>query len=275
MGANPTPRPEGWTISSAEALLESLTGVVSARIVAKPGGDIEEIHLLSTEEVSAKQTVRNVESALLAHFDLEVDHRKISVARMREPVTPIHPSAGGGSAPASAPAGPATVAPPVREAIPDPTPSGLESQEGPALRAIQAPDGGGRFLFVGHQVETARSHIVRMRVALMFGDQRFDGEASGTDLPRARLETVANATLRSLEKALTAGRPEGERFALQLDGVKTVEAFDRRFVLVAVHALAGREVGALSGAASIEESSDRAVILATLQATDRWVRGRI
>ena len=78
-----------------------------------------------------------------------------------------------------------------------------------------------------------------------------------------------------MEKALATGRKEGDRFSLQLDGVKTVEAFDRRFVLVAVHALAGREVRALSGAASIEESSDRAVILATLQATDRWVRGRM
>ena len=68
---------------------------------------------------------------------------------------------------------------------------------------------------------------------------------------------------------------EGERLALQLDGVKMVEAFDRRFVLVAVHALAGREVQALSGAAAVEESTDRAVILATLQATDRWARGRM
>ena len=250
MGATPTPRPEGWTIASAEALLESLTGVVSARIVAKPGGDVEEIHLLTTEEVSAKQTVRNVESALLAHFDLEVDHRKISVARTR----------------AQAAAEPAPMPTP-QTASPDPEPV--------ALRAVQASTGGGRFLFVGHQVETERSHIVRMRVTLMFGDQRFDGEASGTDLPRARLETVANATLRCIESALGAGRLEGERLALQLDGVKMVEAFDRRFVLAAVHALAGREVQALSGAAAVEESTDRAVILATLQATDRWARGRM
>ncbi|MFG0307208.1 MAG: hypothetical protein ACF8Q5_13445 [Phycisphaerales bacterium JB040] len=250
MGATPTPRAEGWTIASTEALLESLTGVVSARIVAKPGGEIEEIHLLTTEEVAPKQTVRNVESALLAHFDLEVDHRKISVAR-----TSAHKK------PEAEPTPPKPTVPQEPEALP--------------LRAIQASAPGGRFLFVGHQVETERSHMLRMRVTLMLAEERFEGEASGTDLPRARLETVANATIRCVERALGVGSPEGRRLSLQLDGVKTVEAFDRRFVLVSVHALTGREVHALAGAAAIDESPDRAVILATLQATDRWARGRM
>ena len=62
---------------------------------------------------------------------------------------------------------------------------------------------------------------------------------------------------------------------LQLDGVKTVAAFDRNFVLVSVHALSGGRVQGLAGAAAVEESPDRAVILATLQATDRWARGRM
>ncbi|HEX9886542.1 MAG TPA: hypothetical protein VGA70_08645, partial [Longimicrobiales bacterium] len=73
----------GWTIEGAEALLGSLTGVVAVRVVAKPGGEVEEIHLLTTDEVSPKQTVRNVESALLAHFNLHVDHRTISVAQTK------------------------------------------------------------------------------------------------------------------------------------------------------------------------------------------------
>ena len=70
-----------WNIESAEALLNSLKGVVSARVVARPGGIIEEIHLLTEGDVSAKQSVRNVESALLAHFGLKIDHRKVSVAQ--------------------------------------------------------------------------------------------------------------------------------------------------------------------------------------------------
>ena len=75
-----TPKSE-WNIERAEALLNSLRGVVSARVVARPGGVIEEIHLLTDGDVPAKQSVRNVESALLAHFGLKIDHRKVSVAQ--------------------------------------------------------------------------------------------------------------------------------------------------------------------------------------------------
>src|SRR5690606_14510856 len=97
------------------------------------------------------------------------------------------------------------------------------------------------------------------------------------DLPRTRLETVAHATLRGLEAAVAASRNEehDERsIALALDGVKLVDAFEQTYALVAVHAIGGREVIRLSGAAIVDGPPDRAVILATLQATDRWVRGR-
>ena len=55
-------------IQRAEELLSTLPGVISARIVASGTGSVEEIHVLTTDEVSAKQTVRNVESALIAHL---------------------------------------------------------------------------------------------------------------------------------------------------------------------------------------------------------------
>jgi hypothetical protein len=75
--------------------------------------------------------------------------------------------------------------------------------------------------------------------------------------------------------ARTGQLAEGRRsVALTVDGVKLVEAFDRKFVLVAVHAIAGRNVSRLSGTAVADDSPDRSAILATLQATDRWVRGQ-
>ena len=46
-----------------------------------------------------------------------------------------------------------------------------------------------------------------------------------------------------------------------------------KFVLVAVHAISGRDTSRLAGTNLADESTDRAAILATLQATDRWVRG--
>jgi hypothetical protein len=228
----------GWSIEDAEQLLLSLKGVVSARLVTRPGGEVEEIHLLTTDEVSAKQTVRNVESALLAHLGLEVDHRKISVAQTKERPAP----------------------------------------EEPTVRLVpEGPAGQHRLLFQAHQVETERSHQVKHRVEIEWKGTHYSGTASGADLPRPRLEAVSRATLSAVEQALLAELEggSGPAVTLALDGVKVVDAFDRTFILVAVNALSGREVTPLAGATVVEVSTDRAAILATLQATDRWVRGRV
>ena len=93
---------------------------------------------------------------------------------------------------------------------------------------------------------------------------------------RTRVETVANATLRGVEAAVATGQGEDDpKVALALEGVRLVDAFERVYALVAVHASCGRELSRLSGAAMVDGTPDRAVILATLQATDRWVRGRL
>ena len=233
MDAELTPESE-WNIERAEALLNSLRGVLSARVVARPGGVIEEIHLLTEGDVSAKQSVRNVESALLAHFGMKIDHRKVSVAQ-------------------------------------------TEDEQGAAVRALEVSGGRseeGRFLFVNHRVETEKALRVRIAVTVEWGGEEYEGEASGADLPRARLETAAAATLLAIERAIVAQLGDGQ-LTLSVDGVKAVEAFDEQFVLVAIHAIYGRSITALAGVAAVEDTADRAVILGTLQAADRWVRGRI
>ena len=204
------------------------------RVVGTPGGVIEEIHVLTNEEIGPKQTVRNVESALLAEFGVSVDHRKISVAQTKDG------GRGNGMIPLR-----------------------------PGGRAQN------RILFVAHRAEPDKSHRVRMQVQMEWQGQQFTGDASGADLPRSRLETVAQATLRGLESAIAASRGESEpSIALSLDGVRMLEAFDHTYALVAVHAIGGRDAVRLSGSAVVSGPPDRAVIMATLQATDRWVRGK-
>lgn len=264
MGAQSQSQPEGWTIEGAERLLSTLTGVLNARVVAKAGGVVEEIHLLTTDEVSPKQTVRNVESALLAHFDLTVDHRKISVAQTKAPVLPLR------SLPAE---------PPNPQAIG--TQYGPESKGDTAAAGAPAPTAAtapaeSRVLFAGHEMEAERGHRIRFRVAVEWQGERYTGEATGTDLPRARLEIVAQATLRSIEAALAGPDPQpGQDPTLSLDGVKLIDAFDRHYIMVGVHAITPRKLTVLVGACPVEDSPDRATILATLQAADRWVRGRL
>jgi hypothetical protein len=90
------------------------------------------------------------------------------------------------------------------------------------------------------------------------------------------METAAAACLQAVEAIANAnGLRAGADLAVSLDGVKTVDAFDRRFALVAVHAIVRGHLTTLTGSAAIHDSPDKAVILATLQATDRWVRGRV
>lgn len=240
-----------WSIEEAEGLLTSLTEVLSARIVARPGGEVEEVHVLTTESVSPKQTVRNVESALLARFDLALDHRKISVAQTSRPVP--HSSIS---------AAPMAVV---------------------VERDTRREDA--RILFKGHRADSEDPHRVRVTVSLQWEGQTHVGLATGADLPRARMEATANATLRAIEGAASTSGADQQEFnegehptpppvSLALDGVKLVEAFDRHFAFVAVHAMSGREIISLAGTAGVEDNLDRSVVLATLQATDRWVRGR-
>ena len=202
---------------------------------------MEEIHILTTKEVSPKQTVRNVESALLAHLDMEIDHRIISVAQSDQ-VAPV----------------PLT-------------------DSGDPMKAAPIRAEKGRLVFNSHGVETERGRRVRHRVEISWKGERYVGEASAADLPRSRLEAVAKATLAAVEEALSAALDEEDRaqLTLSLDGVRSVDAFERRFILVAVHAVAGRDLVPLAGATVVDESSDKAAILATLHATDRWVRGKL
>ena len=221
----------------------SLKGVLSARLVTRPGGEVDEIHLLTTDEVTAKQTVRNVESALKARFHLEVDHRKISVAQTSDP----------------------------------PPPKKEPEASSPVLIEKITPSLGARILFRRHQVEMERARTVKVAVSLEWEGTEYVGESVGTDLSRSRLETVARATLSATQQIVCmlregTSRPE---VTLTLDGVRVVEAFDRSYVLVGVNAIHEREIANLAGASAVEDTSDRAVILATLQATDRWVRGRL
>jgi hypothetical protein len=303
-GSVENPRRDGWTIAAAEDLLRSLKGVVSARIIAKPGGKVEEIHMLTTSDVNPKQTVRNVESALLAHFDLSVDHRCISVAESSDFGLPRAVEEEGAPPEPTSPARSRPRSPRLQNSRPvRPQPGRLATapaqdqmeeddaffsippahaevppnhvRPSPPPRPYAAPESDERILFHGHRTESHRARRLRMVVTLEWLGEIYEGEAMGADLPRGRLETVASATLRAIENLVASVADERHVPVLALEGAKIVDAFDRSYALVAVHAMTDRDVASLAGSADVADSPERAVILATLQAADRWVRGRI
>jgi hypothetical protein len=64
-----------------EATLGRLPGVQAVRVVTGPDAKPTEVHVLSTREKAPKQLVRDIQSVAMAQFDLEVDHRIVSIVQ--------------------------------------------------------------------------------------------------------------------------------------------------------------------------------------------------
>lgn len=64
-----------------EASLGRLPGIQAVRVVTGPDAKPTEVHVLATREKSPKQLVRDIQSVAMAQFDLEVDHRIVSVVQ--------------------------------------------------------------------------------------------------------------------------------------------------------------------------------------------------
>ena len=224
----PVQNPDPWGIKRVENLITALTGVLSARVVVTPLGEVSEVHVLTRSDIQAKQVVRNIESALMAQLGFKIDHRKISVAQTADvrPIEALH-----------------------HEAI----------SERAKHRVV---------VFRGMEVRPAdRPQRVLVRVKLAFGEREASAEELGTDTVRNRVEAAARAAATCLDELI----PDN---SIALEGASMIDAFDRKFVLVAVHGLGGREAQLLVGTCEIRESAERSAVLAVLDATNRWVDAR-
>jgi hypothetical protein len=164
MGGAADALPDPWGVRRAENLLTSLEGVLSARVVTTPLGEVSEIHVLAQSGLAPKQIVRNIESALLAQLGLKVDHRKISIAQTAE-VRPI-----------------AVVE---REAV----------RQRSLTRAV---------LFEGLTVAPGkRPHRITLAVTLSLKGQTETAEEESSDTPRSRVEAAAKAAVAALDRLLS------------------------------------------------------------------------
>ena len=231
--------------------------MISARIIAGDSGAIDQIHVLTTSELTPKQMVRNIESALIAHLAMRIDHRKISVATTSETKPKLLPEetkpGGGGSGGGGVQTPVAPHEPEHRMVQQGSAPS---SRTGPFAR---------RLYFEDVEVRGSRSKGLSCRVTLRKGNSSFIGETLGIEGDRSRVELAARATLLAIADA---DNREGQ---LAVQGVKVFDAFDRTFVFVAVSVRSGRESKVLTGSVEMRESAESAGVLAVLDATNRWI----
>ena len=155
--------PDPWGVRRAENLLTSLEGILSARVVTTPLGEVSEIHILAQSGLAPKQIVRNIESALLAQLGLKVDHRKISIAQTAE-VRPLE-----------------AVEDAVRERA---------LHRAVLFENLQVSPG-------------RRPHRIMITVTLSFRAQRESAEEESSDTPRSRVEAAAKAAVMVLDRLMT------------------------------------------------------------------------
>lgn len=220
-----------WGLRRVERLLETVEGVDSLKIVPDGQGGIDEVHVISSSGLGAKQIVRNIESALLAQFGLQIDHRKISIAQVRSQDL-----------------------------------AALRREKAAAESAEEARAAGDRRVVLeGLHVDRRAGERVLCRVQLRNGDAVHDGQAQGPDHPKARLEVAAQAVLNALLKTT-----EGQ-LGFAIEGVAQIDLFGRRLVVAVIQGSARRTRCTLPGIAEVRDSIEEAVVLACLGATNRWI----
>ncbi len=224
--------------------------MISARIIAGDSGAIDQIHVLTTAELTPKQMVRNIESALIAHLAMRIDHRKISVATTSEKKPKLMSEEGASRKP------PAPASQAEQEERNVQQGSATSQRTGPFMR---------RLYFEDVEVRGSRSKGLSCRVTLRKGNSSFIGEALGIEGERSRVELAARATLLAIADA------ENREGQLGVQGVKVFDAFDRTFVFVAVSVRSGRDNKVLTGSVEMRESAESAGVLAVLDATNRWI----
>lgn len=219
-----------WGLNDVEELLSGLEGVGSLKVVPDGHGGIDEVHVVSDHSVGPKQIVRNIESALLAEFGLQIDHRKISVAQVRQPDI-----AADGGRPASG-----------------------------EVEPVDEAKGGRWLLLDSLQIDRKAGQNVQCRVMLRSDGETFEGTAEGPDFSQSRLDVAGQAVLEALNEATL------EDVAFRLEGVKRLDNFDRDLVIAVVQGQERRRSVTLPGISLVSDSPEEAAVLACLHATNRW-----
>jgi hypothetical protein len=124
-------------------------------------------------------------------------------------------------------------------------------------------------LFEDVEVRRSRSRGAVCQVTISRDGVEYTGESEGPDTDQSRLELTARAALAAV-MAASAGLVRAERVPV-LQGVRQIDAFDRAFMFVVLQARGGRTPVVLTGTSEVRESPESGVVVAVLDATNRWL----
>ena len=229
--------------SQIDSLLETLTGIVRARVRPdEKGGQLREIHVLSDGALAPKQIVRNIETLLKTAFDLTIDHRIVSIAVLKE---------GAG----------------VEESTREPaTPERQPRATQPALPGESSAAGAGaRVVFHRLRVVQDESLKFTAHVELKLGDVIFEGSHRDTDTPEARVYAAARAVIEALEY-LTE-----KEMAFYLAGLEQMRVYEERLLVVLIEARRSQQRMRMVGTAAVKDDLYEAAVRAVLDAVNRFI----
>ena len=146
-----------------EDALRHLPGVKAASVVTGPDAVPTEVHVLAAPGKPPKQVVRDVQSLALARYDIDIDHRIVSVVQIGDDEVRMVVDEDA-----------------AEEASPDPVVR-------PSISAVMVRSGGGE---------------TQATVTLTIGDQIFEGNSQGPAGQSNRARLVALATVEAVAELL-------------------------------------------------------------------------
>ena len=287
-------------VYKAEDLILRLRDVRSCRIITDETGMISEIHVVASSYRPPKMIARDVETALKAELDLEIDYRKIGVVLM-DPVR-ADDNKTEELPPEDRPFFDAVDGPvPVDELIderfievepdirPGPAPGPFFDRRKPAappepitttvhLGAPKMPSAEETSDIAGTELEfledstriefrglnlSMDEESIKAEVRLMSNGLEVIGSIDECCGNKPVIETIAGAAVDALVELLD------ENFHLCLSEVRELEIKGRKALVTVVDMIRGRESNSYSGCAFVGRDSGEAAVMAVLDAVNR------
>jgi hypothetical protein len=227
-----------------EEALRLVPGIRAASVVTGPDAVPTEVHIVASRSKGAKQVVRDVQSLALAGYDIDIDHRIVSVVQFDDDIDGIddveHDRDG-------------------RNII-------MIPEAAAALEAGHAqPDLVPRPLIAAITIRTAGAEA-DASVVVRTGDSSYDGRSIGPSTMSHRHTLIARATLDAISELL--GLPAEVEFV-------TVSTMGTRRMAACVIQIAVPGIGelVLTGSALVRSDEADAVARAVLDALNRRLAG--